>query len=140
MTRDRAGRGMATKAAAKGAGERDFGELGVRFVIGGAKYPLRGLGQATLFELRQVRIETGVGLAELERRMTRMGEIDQAEIMDDPDLMQAWAVQIWLARRPFEPGLSVEAAVSDFPLLALEIEVAPGPAGDEDEGSESDPT
>lgn len=118
----------------------DFGPLGVRYLINGRRFPMRGLHQATLAELITIKSQTGLGVGELERRLERSSEVGYLAVLDDAELMEAFAVQVWLARHPYDAALSVMGAVSDFGLSDLEIEVDPKLKPGDAEESEPDPT
>ena len=103
------------------------------FVIGGRRFPVVELGQATLRDAMAIQRETGLGIDRVEVLLAETRGMSGGEMMASADHLLAFGVQIWLARRAAEPGLKFEDAI-DFPLGDLEVELVgdpdPVPAGD----------
>lgn len=104
----------------------------VRFVIAGNEYTMRPVGAATLRELMQIKSETGMGAATVERLILELGDMTGADLLDSVEHMQAFEVQVWLARHATETDLHIAGALPDaFGDLLVTIE------DDSDEGSDS---
>ena len=100
------------------------------FILDGTRYEIADIGAATLFDLLDLKKQTGLGVKDLERLLADFGTIgdegDQfatfGDALGSEDHLLAFAALVWLSRRRAgEQHLTVREA-ADFPLDSIEFE------------------
>lgn len=107
--------------------------MAVKLFIGEKEYDAEAISSFTLAELIALKIASGWGLNEFQRRLTDPPKDEDGNPEMDP---QALGYFIWLLVRREQPGISVEEATS-FPMTDLRIENDEEPA---EEPAAADPT
>lgn len=107
----------------------------MKLIIGTTEYPLSNINEASLDDLMQLRKQTGLGVKGLRNQLQSMGDLDEDDLLDDPDSLLAVAALVWLARRKAGESLTLEQACA-FPLSELRFASEPD---DEVVGGDADP-
>lgn len=99
----------------------------MKLKIQGTEYSVDGLSRIGLFDILELKRQTGMTVDELQDRLTVVvsdadGDADQtaAGLLGDESGILALAALIWLTRRKAGESLTLEQAC-DFPLEELEI-------------------
>lgn len=118
------------------------------FELDGTRYELADIGSASLFDLLDMKKQTGLGVKDLEQLLTDFGTIgddgDQFETFSDAlgseRHILAFAALVWLSRRKAgERDLTVREA-ADFPLDALSFVSDEEDAADVEVDESADPS
>jgi hypothetical protein len=106
----------------------------MKLKIEGKEYDVaQGMAKVSLTTLFELKSKYGIGMAHLMKQGEKFGKIkNNAEILDDLDMLQAFRVMVWLARKHAGEKLTLDEA-NDFPLDAFEF------VNEEDEPTEADP-
>ncbi len=108
----------------------------MRIRIKDREYDPRTANDATLWDLRELQSQTGLGLPAIQNRLqavSTLPEEEQAEAMFAPENLTALMALIWLLRRRAGERLTLEEATGDFAVHELSI------VGAEDEDGEPVP-
>lgn len=108
----------------------------MKLVIGPTVYDLTpAMENATLNDLYQMTLETGIGMSTLGKKLQRVDTGNLETVMDDPEVFAALRCLIFLARRYAGEKVTVTSA-NDFAFADLSFEAEPG----EEITDEADPT
>jgi len=105
-------------------------------VLAGQKYDIsESLNKATLDDLTQLKVKTGVGMKTLRLSLIAMGKLDDPEdFLDREDILLALSALVWLCRRRAgESKLTLTEAAS-VPVEDISFEMP-----DEDGAAEGEP-
>lgn len=100
------------------------------FVIHGTRYPIADIGSATLFDLIDLKKQTGLGVRDLERNLADFATIGEEgatfatfeDALGSEAHLLAFAALLWLTRRKAgETGMTVREA-ADIPLEEIDFE------------------
>lgn len=96
----------------------------MKIVIKGREYDPQSAAQATLWDLRELKRETGLSLDQIQNRLAAVGQLpetEQAAAIFAGDNLDALLALIWLLRRRAGEQLSLEQATNDFAVSELEM-------------------
>lgn len=110
----------------------------MRIVIKDREYDPQSAAQATLWDLRELKRETGLSLDQVQTRLAALAELpedEQGTAIFDGDKLDALLALIWLLRRRAGERLTLEEATNDFAvselrMIADEDEAEAAPKGD----------
>jgi hypothetical protein len=100
--------------------------------ISGVEYNAALLGQLTLFDILELKRQTGLSVDELQSAFADVDPDNPEAAMRSEDTLVGFGAVIWLARRKAGERLTFEQAC-DFPLDQLEFVAEPGDGLDDAE-------
>lgn len=92
----------------------------VFFVVEGQRYEMVSLSDVTIKDIIAIQRQTGMGIGRLEELLAETGTMTGDQVVASPDHLTAFGVQIWLARRAVDPGLTFDEGI-DFPFADLDV-------------------
>jgi hypothetical protein len=109
----------------------------MKIKIQGTEYEMASIGKATLFDVMEIKKQTGMTIGEVEEHLTGVAnsgddETNGAALLSNPEALVALGALIWLTRRRAGEVLTLEQAC-DFPLDEMEFITEDGdetPVGD----------
>lgn len=97
----------------------------MRMIIEGRDYSVNGIGRLSLFDLLELKRQTGLSVEEFQSGLAAMDGATSAGVLSDEKSLVALGALVWLTRRKAGEVLTFEQAC-DFPLETLEIVAEPG--------------
>jgi hypothetical protein len=96
--------------------------MGMKVKIQGKEYDIeQGMSKVSLTTLFELKSSYGIGMQTLMKTGERFGKIkDNTEILEDLELLNAFRVMVWLARKAAGEKLTLDEA-NDFPLDTFEF-------------------
>lgn len=107
------------------------------YLIDGKRYPLVAIDTASLWDIIEIKEQTGLTVATLERCLTDIsgvGEPDsmfatESDVFSSGEHLMALGVQMWLARRAAGEHLTIREAssvpIGQWQIVADEVEAEP---------------
>nr|QOL00385.1 hypothetical protein [uncultured organism] len=110
----------------------------MKLILAGKEYDINeSMTKATLFDLYELKMKTGIGMKSLSDALERMGKLaDPKDFLDDETILLALCALVWLCRRHAGESLTIEEA-NKVALADVQFKVDAADLPDE---VEADPT